>query len=204
MDKTKIKEAIIVEGRYDKIKLESVIDAYIIQTFGFAVFKNDEQMRAIKTIAQNDGVIIMTDSDSAGLKIRYHINQRLLSLGVPESKIKHAYIPEIYGKEKRKDHSGAEGLLGVEGMDAGVIVEALEKAGCKRDDLPDSGKISKQDLFEDGLWGRDDSSSLRKAFAQSLNLPGKISVNMLIKYLNRVMTYEEYKDAVSEIKRLMY
>ena len=193
----KIKEAVIVEGKYDKIKLSAIIDTVIIETDGFAVFKDKEKQKLIRFLAEKRGIIIMTDSDSAGFKIRNFIN------GITKSEnIKNVYIPDIYGKEKRKTEMSKEGKLGVEGMKPEIIMSALEKAGvlCDENEKTECHKITHTDFFEDGISGGENSSEIRKALAKQLDLPERISSSALLKIINVYMTYDEYKEAVKTVK----
>lgn len=193
----KIKEAVIVEGKYDKIKLSAIIDTVIIETDGFAVFKDKEKQKLIRFLAEKRGIIIMTDSDSAGFKIRNFIN------GITKSEnIKNVYIPDIYGKEKRKTESSKEGKLGVEGMKPEIIMSALEKAGvlCDKNEETEHREITHTDFFEDGISGGENSSEIRKALAKQLELPERISSSALLKIINVYMTYDEYKEAVKTVK----
>lgn len=191
----KIKETIIVEGVYDKIKLSRFIDGVIIQTNGFSIFKSRALMQSIKTLAEKTGVVILTDSDSAGFQIRNYIKQAL-----PGDKVLHAYIPDIKGKEKRKQTAGKEGLLGVEGIDEDIIIEALKTAGCTLDGDKTSQRkgreITKADLFRLGLSGGNNSHELRDKLSKELGLPSKISANMLLDVINRLLTYEELCEIV--------
>jgi ribonuclease M5 len=194
-----IKEAIIVEGVYDKIKLSRFIDGIIFQTHGFSIFSNPDGMKTIEKLAQRTGIVILTDSDSAGFKIRHFIKQSL-----PADQVKHAYIPDVHGKEKRKAKPGKEGLLGVEGISEEVILDALKKAGCTIDgskSAPKAGrKITKATLYQDGFSGGEKSAGLRRAMAKELGLPSKISANMLLDVLNRLVSLEEYHEIVQVIK----
>ena len=193
----KIKEAVIVEGKYDKIKLSAIIDTVIIETDGFAVFKDKEKQKLIRFLAEKRGIIIMTDSDSAGFKIRNFIN------GITKSEnIKNVYIPDIYGKEKRKTEMSKEGKMGVEGMKPEIILSALEKAGvlCDENGKTECHKITHTDFFEDGISGGENSSEIRKALAKQLELPERISSSALLKIINVYMTYDEYKEAVKTVK----
>ena len=192
-----IKEAVIVEGKYDKIKLSAIIDTIIIETDGFAIFKDKEKQKLIRFLAEKRGIIIMTDSDSAGFKIRNFIN------GITKSEnIKNVYIPDIYGKEKRKTETSKEGKLGVEGMKTHVIMSALQKAGviCAENNKSQSREITHTDFFEDGISGRENSSEVRTALAKELELPERISSSALLKIINVYMTYDEYKVAVTKVK----
>ena len=193
----KIDRVVIVEGRYDKIKLSSVIDGVIIETEGFGIFNNKEKQALIRRLAQTKGLLVLTDSDSAGFKIRSFIRGI-----VPAEQIKHAYIPDIFGKEKRKTEPSKEGKLGVEGIRPEIIIEALEKAGvlCEEVDNTPRCEITKLDLYEDGLSGRPDSDALRKKLLKHLDLPERLTSNALVQILNTFLTYEEYKNAVREIK----
>lgn len=193
----KINEAVIVEGKYDKIKLSAVLDTVIIETDGFAIFKDKEKQKLIRFLAEKRGIIIMTDSDSAGFKIRSFIN------GITKSEnIKNVYIPDIYGKEKRKTEASKEGKIGVEGMKTEVIMSALSKAGvlCTENSKTESREITRTDFFEDGISGRDNSSEIRKALARELQLPERISASSLLKIINIYLTFDEYKDAVNRVK----
>lgn len=186
----KIKEAIIVEGTYDKIKLSSFIDGVIFVTGGFSVISNKKRMETIKTLAEDMGIVILTDSDTAGFKIRNYIKQ-----SVSPHFVKHAYIPEIKGKEKRKTQPGKEGLLGVEGISQEIIIKALKEAGCEIDGqakhINSSRPITKADLYILGLSGDKNSTKKRQTLSYALGMPSKISSNMLISVLNRLMTYDE-------------
>ncbi len=194
----KIKEAVIVEGKYDKIKLSAIIDTVIVETDGFAVFKDKEKQKLIRFLADKRGIIIMTDSDSAGFKIRNFIN------GITKSEnIKNVYIPDIYGKEKRKTEASKEGKLGVEGMKSDVILSALQKSGvlCDENEKTERREITHTDFFEDGISGGENSSEIRKALAKQLDLPERISSSSLLKIINVYMTYDEYKEAVETVER---
>jgi len=180
----KLNQAVVVEGKYDKITLSSIIDAVIIVTNGFGIFKDKEKLELIKFYARTTGIIIMTDSDRAGFIIRNHIKG-----AVKNGKIKNVYIPDIFGKEKRKIKPSAEGKLGVEGMNKEIILKALEKAGITADDTqknPDT-LITKTDLFELGLSGGKDSSSLRRELLSHLKLPSLLSANSMLEVLNTMM-----------------
>ena len=192
----KINEAVIVEGKYDKIKLSGILDTVIIETDGFAIFKDKEKQQLIRFLSEKRGIIIMTDSDSAGFKIRSFIN------GITKSEnIKNVYIPDVYGKEKRKTEMSKEGKLGVEGISTELIMSALQKAGvfCSENDKKEGLEITRTDFFEDGISGRDNSSELRKALAKSLGLPERISSSALLKIINSYMTYDEYKNAINNL-----
>lgn len=182
----KINEAIIVEGKYDKIKLASVIDAVIIVTNGFGIFKDREKLELIRYYAQKTGIIILTDSDSAGRKIRGYIKG-----AVKNGNVRNVYIPDIFGKEKRKTKASAEGKLGVEGVGVEIILDAFKKAGITASEKALPRNITKLTLYELGLSGGADSSSLRKKLQLSLGLPSLMSSASLIEVLNTMMTAEE-------------
>ena len=193
----KINRVVIVEGRYDKIKLSSIIDGIIIETDGFGIFNDKEKQKLIRKLAETKGLLILTDSDSAGFKIRSFIRGI-----IPNEQIKHAYIPDIFGKERRKTEPSKEGKLGVEGVKVQVIIDALEKAGvlCEENDKTERREITKLDLFEDGLSGKPDSDALRKKLLKHLDLPERLTSNALVQILNTFLTFEEYKKAIEEIK----
>ncbi len=191
----KIKQAVIVEGKYDKIKLSNIIDAPIIQTDGFGIFKDKELQKLIRRLAEKDGILVLTDSDSAGFKIRSFIGST-----VDPKYITNAYIPDIFGKEKRKDEPSKEGKLGVEGVPEQVIIEALENAGvlCEKTE-PVQRPITKQDFYELGLTGKKDSSAKRLKLLAFYDLPSRLNTNALIKVLNCITDYDSLKSAVNEI-----
>ncbi len=190
----KIKEAIIVEGKYDKAKLSPLVDTIIVETDGFRIFKNNEKLKFIKKLAENQGILIITDSDASGFMIRNYLKSC-----IGEDKIKHAYIPDIYGKEKRKSFPSKEGKLGVEGLNADVLLRAINNAGvniCKEEKRK---TITKLDLYNDGIIGGDNSRKRRSMLIKSLMLPERITTNSLIKVLNSTMTYDEYKGLIHEL-----
>lgn len=198
----KIKEAIVVEGTYDKIKLSSVVNALIIQTNGFQVFRDRDTLELIRSAAKKTGVIILTDSDRAGFIIRNYVKQ-----GIDKSNIKHAYIPDILGKEKRKTAPSKEGKLGVEGIEAKTIADALINAGATviNENGDESTKdknvrlVTKIDLFNDGFTGSSDSSLRRRQLQKMLSLPERMSANMLVDAINAIVGYDEYKKAADAI-----
>lgn len=194
----KIREAIIVEGIYDKIKLSRFIDGVIFVTDGFSVIKDKKRLTSIKTLAKKTGIVILTDSDTAGFKIRNFIKQN-----IENEMVKHAYIPEILGKEKRKEKPGKEGLLGVEGMEEDIIINALKQAGCEIEGVSYEKKpkqaITKSDMYFLGLSGGQNSSVLRKKLEKELEIPSKISSNMLLDVLNKILSLEELKNLISEL-----
>ena len=193
----KIKEAIVVEGVYDKIKLTQLVDATVITTNGFRIYNDKKKAAMIRRFAETTGIIILTDSDRAGFQIRNYVKNI-----VGNKNVKHAYIPDIEGKEKRKSVPSKEGFLGVEGVSDEKIMEALKNAGIteKPFDITNTRSISKADLFADGLSGGGSSRALREKLLKRLDLPLKISVNMLLDVLNDIYGYDEYKRIVSEIK----
>lgn len=193
----KIKEAIVVEGTYDRIKLSGFIDGVIIQTNGFTVFKDKNKLKTLKTLAENGGIVILTDSDTAGFRIRSYIKQYIIS-----GDVKNAYIPEIKGKEKRKNQPSKEGLLGVEGVTEEIIIKALKEAGCEINGQAEQEAkvrpITKTDLYLLGLSGGEESARKRKALCERLGVPSKISPNMLVGVLNRLMSYEQLLEITGE------
>ena len=184
----KIKEAIVVEGRYDKNTLSQILDAPILETSGFGIFKDKQQMALLRRIAESRGLIVFTDSDGAGFVIRNHIKS-----AIPGKYLKHAYIPDIYGKEKRKAAPGKEGKLGVEGMTKEIILEALRRAGAtmEGEDKFPVHRITKQDLMELGLSGTADASANRLKLLKKLNLPEHMSPNAMLQALNLLYNLEE-------------
>lgn len=195
----KIKEAIVVEGRYDRNTLSQIVDATIFETNGFGIFKNEEQMALLRTVAQKRGLIVLTDSDGAGFVIRNHLKS-----AIPGAYLKHAYIPDIAGKEKRKAAPGKEGKLGVEGMRPEVILEALRACGATFDDeTQDSPRtaITKQDFVELGLSGGTDSSVKRLCVQKAMNLPEHMSANALRQALNLLMTADELRNLVTTLEK---
>ena len=194
-----LNEALIVEGKYDKIKLSSLTDALIITTDGFGVFKNKEKTALIKNLAESRGVIILTDSDRAGFKIRGYIKGC-----TQKGKIFNIYIPEIFGKEKRKSAPSKEGKLGVEGIPADVLRNALIKAGVVvgegMDNIPKTSWADKIRLFDDGLVGKENSEEKRRRLLKELELPSLMSANALIEVLNAMFTPEEYERALLKIR----
>ena len=192
----KIKEAILVEGRYDKNTLSQIVDAPILETNGFGIFKDKKQMQLLRQVAEKRGLIVFTDADGAGFVIRNHVKS-----AIPGKFLKHAYTPDIFGKERRKDKAGKEGKLGVEGMKPEIILEALRKAGAtiEGENTPASNAITKQDLMDLGLSGGADSSAKRLALLKKLNLPEHMSANAMLQALNLLYSLEELERIVSEI-----
>ena len=174
--------------QYDKIKLSGIIAAPIIQPDGFGIFKDKELQKMIRTLAERQGIIVLTDSDSAGFKIRSFIGST-----VDNGKIINAYIPDIFGKERRKTEPSKEGKLGVEGVSEQVIMQALANAGvlCERTDEPER-PITKLDLYELGFTGGENSSEKRAALLKYYDLPSRLTTNSLVKVLNCITSYDEF------------
>lgn len=192
----KINEAIIVEGKYDKIKLSSIIDAVIITTNGFGIFKDKEKLELIRYYAKTTGIVILTDSDSAGLKIRSYIKG-----SVKGGRIINVFIPDVFGKEKRKEKPSAEGKLGVEGISVKLLTEALEKSGVNASEkLNGEHDITNYVMYELGLSGGANSRMLREKLQKSLGLPSLMSVTSLIEVLNTMMTAQELSQRVSVLE----
>lgn len=190
----KLSQAVIVEGKYDKIRLESLLDATIICTDGFAVFKNKEKQKLIRRLAEKNGILILTDSDSAGFKIRSFLGGSL-----PKEKVTHAYIPDVLGKEKRKTEPSKEGKLGVEGMRTQALLDALEKAGVFCTATEEKSKqVEVKDLYEDGLSGGENSQEKKARLLKFLDLPQRLSTSSFLQLINTFMSYEEYKQAVED------
>ena len=193
----KIKQAIVVEGRYDKNTLSQIVDAPIIETNGFGIMKDKANLAFLRRVAQNRGLIVFTDSDGAGFVIR-----NFLKSAIDPAYLLHAYIPDIYGKEKRKSAPGKEGKLGVEGMTRQIILDALRRCGASFEDEAASafsGSITKQDLMELGLSGGKDSSFLRKKLLKKLDLPEHMSANALLQALNLLYTPADLQELVKNL-----
>lgn len=185
----RVSEVIVVEGKYDKNTLSQVVDAVIIETSGFGVFNNKEKQQLLRTLAEKRGMIVFTDSDGAGFVIRNFIK------GCVDPKyLKHAYIPDIYGKERRKAKSSKEGKLGVEGMKPEVLLSALIDAGATVDGVSADKKsrISKADMYAKGYTGREESSKKRAELLKKLGLPEKMTAGALLDVLNALMSREEF------------
>ena len=193
----KIKEAIVVEGRYDKNTLCQIVDAPILETSGFGIFKDKKQMDLLRKVAKVRGLIVFTDADGAGFVIRNHIKS-----AIPGQYLKHAYTPDIMGKERRKVSPGKEGKLGVEGMRPEVIIDALRKAGAtiEGEDVPSCQQITKQDLMELGLSGGADASAKRLALLKKLDLPEHMSANAMLQALNLLYSLEELTEIIGQLE----
>lgn len=200
-EKLFVRQAIVVEGKYDRIRLQSVVDALIVETDGFHIFKDKEQLELLRRLAKERGLLILTDSDSAGFVIRNYLNGI-----IPPEQICHVYVPEIKGKEKRKAAPSKEGLLGVEGIDGGLLREAFRRAGIMVEKKPADDtqqmtkRVTKSDFFEDGLSGGENSSEKRRQFLLKVNLPAKLSANRLLEMINATMSYDEYRKIIEEIE----
>ncbi len=193
----KIREAIVVEGRYDKNTLSQIVDAPIFETGGFQIHKDKAQLALLRKVAEKRGLIVFTDSDGAGFVIRNYLKG-----AIDPKYLKHAYIPDIYGKEKRKTAPGKEGKLGVEGMTPEIILQALRRAGATFEEgsAAQSGGITKQDMMDLGLSGGKDSSALRQMLMQRLQLPEHMSSNALLQALNLLHTKEELTILMNDMK----
>ena len=193
----KIKEAIVVEGRYDKNTLSQIVDAPIFETRGFGIFKDKAQMTLLRQVAQLRGLIVFTDADGAGFVIRNHLKS-----AIPAQYLKHAYTPDIFGKERRKSAPGKEGKLGVEGMRPEIILDALRKAGAtfEGENCAPVHQITKQDLIELCLSGGADASSKRLALLKKLDLPQHMSANAMLQALNLLYDIQELKKIMIELE----
>ena len=191
----KIREAIVVEGRYDKIALENAVDTVIFTTEGFGIFRDAEKAELLRRVAEKRGLIVLTDSDGAGLVIR----NRLRGCIAPEY-LKHAYIPELPGKERRKTKASREGTLGVEGMPLSVLEDVLRRAGATETEGESALPLTKTDVFSLGLSGTADAAARREALQKELGLPRKMSANALLDALNSLYTREELSAALHKLE----
>ena len=184
----KLSQAIVVEGKYDKNALRQLVDAPVFETNGFGVMKNRELVELLRLTARRRGLIVLTDSDGAGFVIRNYLKRVL-----PKAGVLHAYVPDVYGKERRKAHAGKEGKLGVEGMPPEILLQALRNAGAEASEGPAQrgAPIVKADLYAAGYSGRTDSAAQRAALLKELSLPEHMSSNALLDALNVLMTREE-------------
>lgn len=187
----RIREAIIVEGRYDKNTLAQIVDAPILETSGFGIFHDSQRLALLRRLAETRGIIVLTDSDGAGFVIRNYLRG-----AIDPAQVKHAYIPDVAGKERRKRIASKEGKLGVEGMRPEVLLEALRRAGAtvEGEETPAAGaRITKADLYAAGLTGGADSKAARQRLLAQLDLPEHLSTNALLEVLNALMTREEFQ-----------
>ncbi len=195
-----VSEVVVVEGKYDKIRLSSLLDATIITTEGFGIFSNKEKQAMLRRMAEERGLLLMTDSDSAGFVIR-----NFLRGCVPSHRLRHVYIPQLKGKEARKTEKSKEGLLGVEGMDTQTLVAALERAGVAVNETSCVKKepvcIDKQRLFEDGLVGARNSSAMRSLLAAELGLPASLTANALVEAIGILCDEDEYCEALERARK---
>lgn len=183
----KIEQAVIVEGKYDKIKLSGILDALIIETNGFQIFKDKEKKKFIKRLADERGIIVLTDSDHSGFQIR-----NFVSMGIDKSKVKHIYIPDVFGKEKRKAQPSKEGKLGVEGIDNNILIRLFDSLDISYQLQEGRELVTAYDLYEAGLSGTPDARQNRKVFMKKLGLPEFLSTNSLISYINSSMSKEKF------------
>jgi ribonuclease M5 len=191
----KIKETILVEGKYDRIRLSSVVEADVIACDGFSIFSDKGKMELIRALAKKNGLIVLADSDRAGFLIRNYVKSC-----VTEGVVKHAYIPDVPGKEKRKIRPSKEGTLGVEGMETEVLLQALERAGASIAEKEGNGrKIEAADLYEDGLCGRKNSREKRAALLAGIELPARLSTKELLTILNALYDFGGYKKIIGSL-----
>lgn len=195
----KIREAIVVEGRYDKAALASYLDAVIVVTDGFGLFRDAEKLAYLRRLAQERGLIVLTDPDGAGFVIRNHIKS-----AIDPARVKHAYIPDIPGRERRKKTDSKEGKLGVEGVSPQIVLEALRRAGATFEGESLGEKpagLTKADLYALGLSGTADSAGKRQALLKKLALPARMTPNALLEALNALYTRDELAALVAEVHK---
>lgn len=192
----KIKEAVIVEGKYDKLKLSNILDTLIIETNGFGIYKNKEKSAFIKKLARERGIIILTDSDHSGFQIRSY-----LASGIPKEQVKHLFIPDVLGKEKRKDKPSKEGKLGVEGIDDKVLIKLFNSVGVKARKVDKTETVTNFDLFDLGFSGSAGAKNKKKKLLKALDLPEFLSTNSLLSYINSSMTKEEFISLCEKINQ---
>lgn len=193
----KIREAILVEGRYDKIKLSSLVDAVIVETNGFSIYKDAQKRAFIKKLAAERGVVILTDSDNAGRQIRSYV-----AAWLPAEQVRHAYIPDLYGKEKRKAAPSKEGKLGVEGVPAEVLLQALRDAGVSEADAAEAqgAQCTAADFVALGLSGGPNSAALRRDLLRALGLPENLSTKMLLRWIDSPEKKQRFLSALKKIQ----
>ena len=194
MEKLKVDRAIVVEGKYDKIKLSAVVDAVIICTNGFGIYNDKNTLELIKRYAEKNGIIILTDSDSAGFQIRNHLKGT-----IPQGKIINLYIPEVFGKEKRKSAPSKEGKLGVEGIDIDILRRVFEQSGVLCSDNDKADKATSMDMYDLGLNGKPDSSRLRRELCKKLDLPLNLNAKALTDYISFMLTRTQLCNLMAEI-----
>ena len=196
-NRIKIKETIIVEGKYDKMRLSPLFDANIIELGGFQIYNNKDRLALIRRIADKNGIIILTDSDSAGFRLRHY-----LSSAIPKANIKNVVIPDVSGKEKRKAKPGKENLIGVEGMTTEVLISAFKKSGIdvENGSFERTEPFSKSFLYEAGLSGGENSSELRKKLCEHYSLPKMLTANSLAEILPIITTKAELLSALEKLK----
>ncbi len=191
------KQPVIVEGKYDKIKLSALIDGTIIETNGFTIFKDKDKLEMLRVLAKKTGLIILTDSDAAGFKIRNYIRS-----AIPEGELIHVYIPDVYGKERRKAAPSKEGKLGVEGIDLKTLQQCFEKAGLTAEKADSRREeITKADLFLWGLSGTDGALAKRQALLKKLNFPERMSTKALLPVLNTLFAKEEFLEMLKTLEQ---
>lgn len=193
----RIKEVIVVEGRYDKNTVSQAVDAAVVTLGGFAVFNDKEKLAFLRRLAEKQGLILLTDSDGAGFVLRNYLKGAL-----PKDRVKQAYIPDVKGKERRKRRGGKEGKLGVEGMSPAVLLEALRRAGATFEDAPPAGQardaITKADLYALGLSGGEGSAERRRRLLKRLDLPEHLTANGMLEALNLLFGREELEALLAE------
>lgn len=197
--KLKVKQTIIVEGKYDQSKLSSLVDATILTTGGFDIFRDKKKLALFRALAEKDGIIILTDSDAAGFRIRSYI-----AGAVDTDQIIHVYIPDLLGKERRKAQPSAEGKLGVEGIPADILLEAFRRAGVsvENSETPAAkgDPVTKSDFVEWGLSGGDNSFTLRQQLLNRLRLPARLNTNALLKVVNSLYTRSQFERILKELR----
>lgn len=192
----KTDKVIVVEGKYDAIRLANIVDAAILRTEGFGVFKDKEKQELLRTLGEKRGLLVLTDGDSAGMLIRNYIRNI-----VPAEQITDVYVPDLYGKEKRKDKPSKEGKLGVEGIPDDILIEALRKAGVTeegdvRPAVSNERLITRMDFYRDGLAGGPNSKAKRLALQSALGLPERMTGKQLLRIINMMVSYDEYRALV--------
>lgn len=197
MSRLRIKLPVVVEGKYDKHRLSSLIDAHIITTDGFGIFRENEKRELIRRLASKGGIIVMTDSDGAGLVIRNYLRSVL-----SRDSIHHVYIPQKQGRERRKAAASKEGLIGVEGIDTDILIRLLEPYAEQSEKSAEQPELTKLDFYTDGLSGGADSARLRKEFASAVGLPDNLSANALLEAVNMLQLYDGYKSFVKKYKKV--